>query len=333
MHRAKELLMTYVFGTAAVLAFAAGLAVADPLPSWTETDTRSRIVDFVETVTDPASGSYVTPADRIAVFDNDGTLWGEQPIYFQLIYALDVVSQMAAEDPSVLTSDTLKAAAAGEYETVLKSGKDGIAEVLALTHAGMTVEAFQDRVSGWLSTAAHPDTGLPYDQMTYQPMVELLRYLRDEGFKTYIVSGGGLHFMRVFAEQAYGIPSEQVIGTYTETEYRVESGVPRIVKAPAIGFVDDKEGKPLNIDRIIGKRPILAGGNSDGDYAMLEWSTAGDGPRLGLLIHHTDDEREYAYDRDSHVGRLADGLDRGPDLGWLIVDMARDWQRIYTGQR
>lgn len=167
--------------------------------------------------------------------------------------------------------------------------------------------------------------------MTYQPMVELLRYLRDEGFKTYIVSGGGVHFMRVFAEDAYGIPPEQILGTYTETEYSTETGTPVITKAPAIGFVDDKEGKPINIDRTIGKRPIFVGGNSDGDYAMLDWSTAGDGPRLGLIVHHTDSGREYAYDRDSHIGKLADGLDDGPGKGWVIVDMAQDWQRIYTG--
>lgn len=312
-------------------AFLGTAAMADPLPSWAETDAKSRIIAFVEDVTDPTSDAYVPPAARIATFDNDGTLWSEQPLYFQLIFAMDAIAAMAAEDPSLLTSDTLKAAAAGDYGAVLAGGKPAIIEVLKLSHSGMPVEDFQARVADWVKTARHPTTGLRYDQMTYQPMVELLRYLRDEDFKTYIVSGGGIHFMRVFAQSAYGIPPEQVIGTYTETEFQVIDGVPIIVKAPAIGFVDDKEGKPINIDRVIGRRPILAGGNSDGDFAMLQWTTAGPGPRLAILVHHTDADREFAYDRDSHVGKLADGLDQGPGLGWLIVDMARDWSRIYTG--
>jgi len=306
-------------------------ALGDPLPSWTDTDTKARIIAFVDAVTDPASGQYVTPAERIATFDNDGTLWGEQPMYFQLIYALDTVATLAEADPSILTSDTLKAAAEGDYAAVLDGGKPALVELMTVTHAGISVDTFQGLVADWLDTATHPTTGLRYDQMTYQPMVELLRYLRDEGFKTYIVSGGGIHFMRVFTDRAYGIPPEQVIGTYTDTEYQIIDGTPTIVKAPAIGFVDDKEGKPINIDRIIGRRPIIAGGNSDGDFAMMQWTTAGDGPRMGILIHHTDAEREVAYDRDSAIGRLQDGLDQGPGLGWVIVDMAKDWARIYTG--
>ncbi len=314
------------------LVLASNAAFADPLPSWTDTDAKSQIIRFVDSVTDPASSTYVTPAERIATFDNDGTLWAEQPMYFQLFFAIDSIATMAQEDPSILTSDALKAAAARDYKGVISGGKDAIIQVLTLSHAGMPVDRFQARVSEWLETSTHPETGLRYDQMTYQPMVELLRYLRDEDFKTYIVSGGGIHFMRVFAQDAYGIPPEQVIGTYTETEYQIIDGTPTIVKSPAIGFVDDKEGKPINIERIIGRRPIIAGGNSDGDFAMLQWTTAGDGPRLGLIVHHTDAEREYAYDRDSHIGQLVDGLDKGPDMGWLIIDMARDWGRIYTGQ-
>jgi len=309
------------------------IALADPLPSWNDTAARAEIIAFVETVSDPDSPQYVPPADRIATFDNDGTLWGEQPMYFQLIFAIDVIGTLAQDDPSILSSDTMKAAAAKDYQAVIAGGKEAIIDVMKATHAGISVEEFQDSVAGWIATARHPQTGLRYDQMTYQPMVELLRYLRDEGFKTYIVSGGGIHFMRVFSDAAYGIPSEQIIGTYTETEYVMEDGEPVIVKAPAIGFVDDKDGKPLNIDRIIGKRPIMAVGNSDGDFAIIDWSTSGDGPRLGIIVHHTDAEREYAYDRDSHIGRLADGLDQGPGKGWLIVDMANDWARIYTGAR
>lgn len=319
--------------TATVLFASSGIASADPLPSWNDTSARDRIIAFVDSVTDPKSEDYVTPSDRIAVFDNDGTLWSEQPVYFQLIYAVDEVKEMAQKDPSILTSDALKAAAAGDYATLAEGGEKAILEVLNATHSGLSVEDYQSSVADWLSTAKHPTTGLGYDQMTYQPMVELLSYLRDEDFKTYIVSGGGIHFMRVFAERAYGIPTEQVIGSYTVTSYKTVDGQPTITKEPGIGFVDDKEGKPINIDRVIGKRPLIAGGNSDGDYPMIEWTTAGEGPRLGLIVHHTDGEREVAYDCDSHIGRLCDGLENGPDMGWLIVDMANDWSVVYNGAR
>ncbi|WP_170427610.1 HAD family hydrolase [Ruegeria arenilitoris] len=304
---------------------------ADPLPSWGASASKDRIIEFVEAVTDPNGADYVTPAERVAVFDNDGTLWGEQPVYFQLTFAMDRLADLAEADPSILTSPTLEAAANGDLQAVAKGGHDALIEVLNASHSGVSIEEFQASVAEWLNTARHPDTGLPYDQMTYQPMVELLRYLRDEGFRTYIVSGGGLHFMRVFAEDAYGIPPEQILGTYADTTYETADGAPVITKAPGIAFVDDKEGKPINIERTIGRRPILAGGNSDGDFAMLEWTTAGDGPRLGVLIHHTDAEREWAYDRESPIGKLVDGLDKGPDMGWVIVDMANDWNRIYTG--
>jgi len=325
--------VTRTVSFAAALAFGAVAATADPLPSWNDTAAKARITDFVDAVTDPGGSDYVTPADRIAVFDNDGTLWAEQPLYFQLIFAIDVIGEMAKDDPSILTSDVLKAAAKKDYKVVLAGGEEALVEVMKASHSGMTVEVFQARVADWIVTARHPDTGLAFNQMTYQPMVELLRYLRDEGFKTYIVSGGGIHFMRVLAEDAYNIPNEQVIGSYGMSEYKLIDTVPTIVKSPAIGFNDDKEGKAINIDRIIGKRPIIAGGNSDGDFAMIEWTTAGDGPRLGLIVHHTDADREYAYDRDSHIGRLVNGLDKGPGMGWLIVDMAKDWARIYTGQQ
>ncbi len=308
-------------------------ALADPLPSWNDTDARERIMSFVDAVTDPESPDYVTPSDRIAVFDNDGTLWAEQPVYFQFIFAMDRLADLAEEDPSILTSPILQAAAGGDLATVLQGGHDALIEVVNASHSGTSVDTFQAAVSDWLERAQHPDTGLPFHQMTYQPMVELLRYLRDEGFQTYIVSGGGIHFMRVFAEEAYGIPPHQVLGTYGNSTMEVVNGVPTVVKAPGIAFIDDKEGKPINIERTVGKRPILAAGNSDGDFAMMEWTTAGNGPRLGVLIHHTDAEREWAYDRDSPIGRLVDGLDKGSDMGWVIVDMAQDWSRIYTGAR
>ncbi|MCV6597944.1 MAG: haloacid dehalogenase-like hydrolase [Mangrovicoccus sp.] len=316
--------------TFALMACAAFPAFADPLPSWTAGDAKTQIIDFVETVTDPASEEFVPTTDRIAVFDNDGTLWGEQPVYFQLIYALD---RLKEADPETLTSPVLKAAAAGDMDAVMAGGKEGLMEIITATHSGMSVEDFQADVADWLANSQHPSTGLPYNEMTYQPMTELLRYLRDEGFTTYIVSGGGVHFMRVFAEEAYGIPPRQVIGTLVESEYQVTETGPQIVKMPGVAFLDDKEGKPVNIDRIIGQRPILAGGNSDGDFAMIEWTTAGDGARLGLLVHHTDAEREFAYDRESHIGKLVRGLDEGPDKGWVIIDMENDWSRIWTGQK
>jgi hypothetical protein len=320
----------YSFSATILLISTIGLAAyADPLPSWNDTETKSRIIEFVDSVSNPASDAYVTPSDRIAVFDNDGTLWGEQPLYFQLIYALDRLKQMAKADPSILTSDVLKAAAAGDLKAVTAAGMGGLLEILNVSHSGISVESYQANVRDWLDTARHPQTGMAYDKMVYQPMLELLSYMRDEGFATYIVSGGGLHFMRTFAEEAYGIPPNQVIGSTTKVSYQILDGIPTIMKDGGIAFVDDKEGKPVGIEGKIGKRPIFAGGNSDGDFQMLEWTTAGEGLRMGLLVHHTDGNREAAYDRDSHIGKLARGLDEGPDLGWLIVDMASDWAVIY----
>ena len=316
----------------AALILACAPAMADPLPSWREGDTKGAILDFVASVTDPASAHYVTPADRIAVFDNDGTLWAEQPVYFQLIYALDRLRTKAEADPSILTSDTLRAAAAGDIEGMMAGGTEGLMQVLAVSHSGMSVEDFQADVRDWLATTRHPATGMAYDAMVYQPMLELLAYLRDEDFQTWIVSGGGIHFVRTFADEAYGIPPQQVLGSATPTEYGLIDGEPTITKQPGIAFLDDKEGKPVGIDSRIGKRPIFAAGNSDGDFQMLEYTMAGDGLRLAILIHHTDAEREWAYDRESHIGRLDRGLDEAPTRGWLIVDMAQDWERVWPDQ-
>ena len=278
-------------------------------------------------MTDPASPDYVTPADRIATFDNDGKLWAEQPVYFQLVFAIDRLRERAEADPSILTSDVLRAAAAGDMEGMLAGGVEGLMEVLAVSHSGMSVEAFQADVSDWLASAQHPGTGRLYGEMVYQPMLELLAYLRDEDFQTWIVSGGGVHFVRAFAEEAYGIPPEQVIGSATPTDYDEDSRT--VMKLPGIAFVDDKAGKPVGIDSRIGRRPIFASGNSDGDFEMLEYTMAGEGPRFAMIVHHTDAAREFAYDRDSHVGQLARGLDEGPESGWLIVDMAADWARVW----
>jgi hypothetical protein len=313
---------------AAALLFATQLA-ADPLPSWADTEAKARIIAFVQSVTDPDSPDYVFPADRIATFDNDGCLWAEQPVYFQLIYALDRLREKAEADPAILTNDVLKAAAAGDVKGMLAGGKEGLMEVLAVSHAGMSVEDFQADVLAWLESARHPTTGRRYDAMVYQPMLELLQYLRAEGFQTWIVSGGGVHFLRAFAAETYGIPPQQVMGSAAPTEYRVIDGVPTIVKLPGIEFVDDKVGKPVGIDSRIGRRPIFAAGNSDGDFQMLEYTMAGEGPRFAMLVHHTDAEREFAYDRDSHIGKLERGLDEGPQRGWLIVDMAQDWNTIW----
>ena len=313
--------------------FLAVPALADPLPSWTDGDAKTRIIEFVEDVTDPASDNFVPVADRIATFDNDGNLWAEKPVYYQLIFAIDRVAEMAADDASIVTSEAMRAAAAKDYEGVIASGKEGLIEVVTAAHAGVSTEDFIAAAKAWLDTARHPTTGLLYKEMTYQPMVELLRYLRDEDFDTFIVSGGGIHFVRAYAEDAYGIPPQNVVGTQTTSTYDVVDGVPVIVKQPEIFFIDDKAGKPVGIDNHIGKRPILASGNSDGDFQMLEYTTAGDGPRLGILLHHTDGAREFAYDREGHVGVLNRGLDEGSGRGWLIVDMARDWSRVYTGAR
>jgi len=322
-----------VFQTfAIVLVLACGSARADPLPSWSDTPVRAAIIDFVVRVTDPASDDYVAPADRIAVFDNDGTLWSEKPIYFQGLFAIDRLRMMAAEDASLLNSDVLRAAVQGDLAAVAAAGEAGLLEILATTHSGLSVDAFIAAVREWMASTRHPETGLAHEQMVYQPMLELLRYLRDKGFSTWIVSGGGIHFIRAFAESAYNIPRHQVIGTTGKASYVVTDGEPTIMKDPGILFIDDKAGKPLAIDARIGRRPILAVGNSDGDFEMLDWTTAGAGPSLGIVIHHTDEEREFQYDRESAVGQLARGLDEGPKLGWLIVDMAEDWEKVWPGR-
>ncbi|HAB37975.1 MAG TPA: HAD family hydrolase, partial [Rhodobacteraceae bacterium] len=273
----------------------------------------------------PTSPDYVTAEDRVAVFDNDGTLWSEQPVYFQLAYALYSLEKKAASDPSILTSDTLRAAASGDVETVIESGSEGLLEVIAVSHSGMTVNNFQDDVVNWLENARHSTTGKRYTDMVYQPMQELLRYLRDEDFQTYIVSGGGVDFMRAFSKEAYNIPNQQVIGSTGPAEY--SDG--EIIKLAGDVFINDKEGKPLGISSRIGKRPIFASGNSDGDFAMLEYTTAGPGPSFGMLLHHTDGEREFAYDREGHIGVLNKGLDESGERGWVIIDMASDWKQVW----
>jgi len=321
--------------TLALLAGCSGdraATVADPLPSWNDTAPKKAIVAFVERVSKPGSADLVPPADRIAVFDNDGTLWAERPIYFQLQFALDQVKALAPKHPEWKTREPFNHLLAGDMDGFLAGGEKAVAAVLALSHAGMTTDEFAAAVRDWIATAKHPTTGRPYPRMTYQPMLELLDYLRANGFKTFIVSGGGVEFMRTFAEETYGIPPEQVIGSQGKLRYEVRDGQPTLVKLPDIQFMDDGPGKPVGIQTFIGRRPIAAFGNSDGDREMLEWTTAGRGPRFGLLVHHTDDVREWAYDRDSHVGKLDKAWDEAVAKGWTIVSMKDDWKTVFPGK-
>jgi phosphoserine phosphatase len=317
----------------AVAAASAPAQTADPLPSWAEGAAKARIVGFVQAVTDKSGKDYVAPADRIAVFDNDGTLWSEQPAYFQLMFAIDRVKALAPKHPEWKTQQPFKAVLEGDMKTLAASGEKGLAELIMATHAGMTTDEFAQVVKDWLATARHPKLKRPFTDLVYQPMLELLEYLRANGFRTYIVSGGGIEFVRVFSEERYGIPPEQVIGSSIKTRYELRGGKPVIVRLPQIDFIDDKAGKPVGIQKFIGKRPIAAFGNSDGDFQMLEWVTAGPGARVGVIVHHDDAEREFAYDRNSSIGRLARGLDEGPARGWTVVSMKNDWKRVYPGER
>lgn len=287
-------------------------------------------MEFVAAVTDPRSNDYVAPAARIATFDNDGTLWVEAPLYTQLNFALDRLKTMAPDHPEWQDNPVLKAALAGDMQAVAKSGKKGLVEIVMVTHAGMTTEEFATIVTDWLATARHPKLKKPYTQLTYQPMKELLAYLRANGFKNYIVSGGGVEFMRPWTEDAYGIPPEQVIGSSIVTEFALRNGEPVLVRQPKVFFIDDKEGKAVGIQKFIGRRPIASFGNADADIPMLQWTLAGDGRRLGMLVHHTDAAREFAYDRKSIVGSLANGIDNARKGGWHLIDKKIDWNLVFS---
>jgi hypothetical protein len=302
---------------------------SDPLPSWNEGKTKQSIIDFVNEVTDKSSPNFVNPGDRIATFDNDGTLWSEQPYYFQLQFAIDRVKALAPEHPEWKNNPLFKAVLDNDIKKVLLFGEHGLLEIVMATHAGMTTEEFSRIVKEWINTARHPKTNKLYKEMVYHPMLELLDYLRANGFKTYIVSGGGIDFMRPWTEEVYGVPSEQVIGSSGIVKFEMRDGNPVLVKLPEINFIDDKEGKPVGIHQFIGKRPIAAFGNSDGDLQMLQWTAAGEGKKLMVYIHHTDAEREWAYDRQSSIGRLDKGLDEANEKGWVVVDMKNDWKKIY----
>jgi phosphoglycolate phosphatase-like HAD superfamily hydrolase len=301
----------------------------DPLPSWNDGKTKQSIIDFVNEITDENAPSYVKPGDRIATFDNDGTLWSEQPYYFQLQFALDRVKTLAPDHPEWKNNTLFQAVLDDDINKVLSFGEHGLLELVMATHSGMTTDEFSQIVKDWINTARHPKTNKLYKEMVFQPMLELLDYLRVNGFKTFIVSGGGIDFMRPWTEEVYGIPSEQVIGSSGKVKFEMKDGNPVLIKLPEINFIDDKEGKPVGIHQFIGKRPIAAFGNSDGDLQMLQWTAAGDGRRLMLYVHHTDAEREWAYDRDSHIGKLNKGLDEAIEKGWTVVDMKNDWKVIY----
>jgi phosphoserine phosphatase len=303
--------------------------LSDPMPSWNEGATKSAIKSFVEDVSNPQSRNFVEIRDRIATFDNDGNLWSEQPLYFQMIFALDRVKQLAGEHPEWQTQQPFKAVLEDDMPTLMASGERGILGLIMATHAGMTTEEFEAIVKDWLVTSQHPRFDRPYNDLIYQPMLELLDYLRENDFKTFIVSGGGVDFMRAWVEEAYQIPADQVVGSSGKTEFVIENGQPVIRKLPELDFIDDKEGKPLGINKFIGRRPIFASGNSDGDLQMLQWTAAGEGARFMLYVHHTDSVREWAYDRDSHIGRLDKGLDEANEKGWTVIDMAKDWKLIY----
>jgi phosphoglycolate phosphatase-like HAD superfamily hydrolase len=301
----------------------------EPLPSWNDTAPKRAIVAFVERVTNQVSPDFVPPAERIATFDNDGTLWAEQPIYFQLVFALDRVKALAPEHPEWQDKEPFTSLLKGDLKGALAGGEPAIFQIMTVTHSGMTTDQFEKIVSDWVATARHPKSGKLYTEMVYQPMLELLAYLRANGFKTFIVSGGGIDFMRVFAERIYGIPPEQVIGSSGKLNFELRDGKPRLMKLPELDFNDDKVGKPVAIQTHIGRHPIAAFGNSDGDLQMLEWARQGGGVRFALIVHHTDAEREWAYDRKSPVGQLDKALDVAQVEGWTIVDMKNDWKRIF----
>jgi len=308
-------------------------AIADPLPSWNDGPSKQAIVAFVTAVTTAGGADFVPVAERIATFDNDGTLWVEQPMYAQIAFGLGRIRELAPQHPEWQTTEPFKSLLEGDMAGVAAAGEQGLVEILLAGHTGMTTDEFAVIVESWISTARQPRFDRLYTELTYQPMVELIGYLQDSGFKTYIVSGGGIEFMRPWTERVYNIPPEQVVGSSIKTRFEMRDGSPVLVREPEVFFVDDKEGKAIGIQKFIGRRPIASFGNADADIPMLQWTLAGDGRRLAMLVHHTDAEREYAYDRDSHVGTLARGLDDAAAGGWSVIDTKNDWARFFAFER
>jgi phosphoserine phosphatase len=327
--KAIKALVLLLAGAFALAVSSIAAQASDPLPSWNDTATKEAIMAFVQKVTPEGGPDFVPTAQRIATFDNDGTLWSEQPLYVQALFIFDRIKALAPRYPEWNSKQPFASVLKGDVKTALAGGERALLEMAMATHAGMTTEEFDQIVRDWITTATHPKSGRLYTEMVYQPMLELLAYLRVHGFQTYIVSGGGVEFMRPWTERIYGIPPERVVGSSIKTKYDVRNGQPVLMRLPELNFIDDKDGKPAGIQQHIGRRPLMAVGNSDGDYEMLEWTSAGKGPRLALIVHHTDGAREFEYDRKSHVGRLDKALDVAEQRGWTIIDMKRDWRRIY----
>lgn len=325
----KSVLLAIVVGLVFSTSPATWAAADDPLPSWQEGPSKQAIIDFVTAVTREGSPDFVPVPERIATFDNDGTLWAEQPMYFQAFFAFDRIRALAPQHPKWKTQEPFASVLKGDLKKALSGGEKALLQLVMETHAGMTTDEFSKLVEDWLATAKHPVTHKPYTGMVYQPMLEVLSYLRANGFKTFIVSGGGIEFMRPWTERVYGIPPEQVVGSSIKTRFDLQDGKPVLVRLPEVNFIDDKVGKPVGINQHIGRRPIAAFGNSDGDLQMLQWTTAGTGKRLGVIVHHTDAQREWAYDRISAVGQLDKALDLASKQGWTVVDMQREWKTIY----
>ena len=327
--KTKRLFTVTTLAAAVCSASSMIVQAADPLPSWNDGAAKESILRFVADVTKEGSSGFVPPAERIAVFDNDGTLWAEQPMYVQGFFVLDRVKALAPQHPEWSTQEPFASVLKGDVQGFLAGGERAIGELVMATHAGNTTEEFEKIVNDWILTAKHPKTQWLFTEMVYQPMLELLAYLRANGFKTFIVSGGGIEFIRPWSERVYGVPPEQVIGSSIKTKFEPGDGQPRLIRLPDINFIDDGAGKPVGIQMHIGRRPIAAFGNSDGDLQMLQW-TAGGGPHFCLYVHHTDAEREWAYDRASSVGRLDSGLDEAKVNGWTVVDMKTDWKRVFV---
>ena len=306
-----------------------GVGTDDPLASWNDGTTKKSILDFVARVTEAGGKDYVAPEERIATFDNDGTLWSERPYPFQVAFALDRVKALAPQHPEWQDKEPFKSVLAGDLKGMLSGGYHGLIAIVAATHSGMTTDEFEAEVRQWVATTRHPTTDKLFTEMVFQPMLELLAYLRANGFKTFIVSGGGIEFMRAFAEVTYGVPPEQVIGSSGKLKFEMRDGQPVLIKLPEIELVNDNVEKPAAIQKFIGRRPIAAFGNSDGDLEMLQWTVAGTGARFALLVHHNDAIREFAYDRTPSIGQLDKALDEANAKGWTVVDMKNDWRRIF----
>ncbi len=333
-HMRQPRLFIFFFAVVALIFTAMSVGAQDPLPSWNDSAARKAIVTFVAEATTRGSSNYIPPGERIATFDNDGTLWAEQPMYFQFLFVLDRVKALAPNHPEWKHKEPFASLLKGDMKGVLAGGERGVAELVMVTHAGMTTTEFEKTVKDWIATARHPGTGRLYTEMVYQPMLELLAYLRVNGFKTFIVSGGGVDFMRPWTEKVYGIPPEQVVGSSIKTKYEIRDGKPVLVRLPEMNFIDDKAGKPIGINSHIGRRPVMAFGNSDGDRQMLQWTQGGGGPRLMVLVHHDDAGRERAYGAQSKIGTFSDALmAEARKNAWVVVSMKNDWKVIFPFEK